>query len=130
MCPYAGLPAKTTTLPPRFLLSSGSRVRILPGALIKSPVQRLYGPVGHRCSLLVSALACQARASCLAWLPGLLERDAGQAKGQPETRAANVTLDTSIYQEGGEEPGIWAAPMFGIEVPELCNRSAEHGEPY
>ena len=33
MCLHAGLPARTTALPLRCLLSSGSRVRILPGAL-------------------------------------------------------------------------------------------------
>ena len=44
MCPYAGLSARTTALACRCLLSSGSRVRILPGALIKSPAQTAYAP--------------------------------------------------------------------------------------
>jgi len=34
MCPNAGRPAKTTALPLRCLLSSGSRGRILPGAQV------------------------------------------------------------------------------------------------
>ena len=35
MCPHAGPPARTTALSPGCLLSSRSRVRILPGALVR-----------------------------------------------------------------------------------------------
>src|ERR1017187_10120213 len=41
MRPYAGLAAKTAALPPRCLLSSGSRVRILPGALVRALLEPL-----------------------------------------------------------------------------------------
>jgi hypothetical protein len=55
-------------LPPathqRCLLSSRSRVRILPGALFEKPVQRLYSPVGCRSSRLGVCPACHVRARC------------------------------------------------------------------
>ena len=43
MCPYAGLPAETTALAYRCLLSSGSRVRILPGALVRALLVSFLG---------------------------------------------------------------------------------------
>ena len=77
MCPYAGLPARTTALACRCLLSSGSRVRILPGALIKSPAQPVYAPTGDWPSCLVPPSACHFCARCLLGSIGSAECRAG-----------------------------------------------------
>lgn len=57
----------------RCLLSSGSQVRILPGALIKSPAQPVYAPTGDWPSCFVPPWACQFRARCLLGSIGFAE---------------------------------------------------------